>query len=50
MQHRRRAKEKDKGKNRSEVLPSLGVALVILGSSVLPFSFTPLPPSPALLH
>jgi len=49
MQHRS-AKEKGKGKNKCEVLPRLGVALVILGSSVLAFSSTPRPPSPALLH
>jgi hypothetical protein len=45
----RSAKEKDMEKNRCEVLLCLGVALVMLGSSVLPFPFTPLP-CPALLH
>jgi hypothetical protein len=40
MQHRN-AKEKEKGKKRCGVLPSLGVALVMLGSSAVPFSFTP---------
>jgi hypothetical protein len=32
MQHRSSAKEKDKGKNRRAVLPSIGVALAMLGS------------------